>query len=568
MHRNNKKVFFVSVFISSLMIVGALSVRAEEETNIPEEPSEEQIASAGIVFPIKELGNCEDKKACKAYCDDPSNIESCIAFAEKKGLMKSEEAEKAKKFSKAIRDKNGPGQCDSPKACEAYCENLDHMDECMDFAKKQGVEGKHIESGRKMQEFLKKGGTTPGSCKSRGECEAYCSDFTHAEECLAFAEAAGIDHDINEESNNTAPLPREGIRKFIELSKKGETPGACQSKQACEAYCSSSDHFEECRAFGEKLGFSPPQMSGNGNQSRPAGPGGCDSAQSCSDFCSAPENIQTCLQFSKNHGLEKRIKSFSDVQERFEKGEFNEGRFFGGPEKENKGDRPNFPTNVPGAEECGRIAAEAKDENAREEIHRKVEECIRESLNSRAMQENQSNEKMKRDFPSFPKERQKNMEMEMRGRMFENQNRNLPPQFQQQKDFQMNDMMRDEKERMMREGERMPSEEEFQTNDMMRFEQEKRMMEERNMIPATGDFRDMQGNIPPSSGSFAPPANMTSEPTMMPSSFETMPSQPSSPSFEQQAPPAPSEPASWSSPSLLGTVLWPILELLSPRSTR
>ena len=43
---------------------------------------------SSITFPVADLGGCESKEACKAYCDIETNKESCLSFAESRGLMK------------------------------------------------------------------------------------------------------------------------------------------------------------------------------------------------------------------------------------------------------------------------------------------------------------------------------------------------------------------------------------------------------------------------------------------------------------------------------------------------
>src|SRR3989344_4240166 len=35
-----------------------------------------------IVYPVAELGNCQNEQECRAYCDDSENIAQCVAFAE------------------------------------------------------------------------------------------------------------------------------------------------------------------------------------------------------------------------------------------------------------------------------------------------------------------------------------------------------------------------------------------------------------------------------------------------------------------------------------------------------
>src|SRR3989344_2771511 len=71
-----------------------------------------------ITFPVSELGNCKDKKACHAYCDDLAHVTECVAFAESHGLMSTDEARQARKFSRL--GGKGPGGCTSKDSCESY----------------------------------------------------------------------------------------------------------------------------------------------------------------------------------------------------------------------------------------------------------------------------------------------------------------------------------------------------------------------------------------------------------------------------------------------------------------
>ena len=39
--------------------------------------------SEDIQYPVKELGNCQDEKECRTYCDKPENMDACVTFAKK-----------------------------------------------------------------------------------------------------------------------------------------------------------------------------------------------------------------------------------------------------------------------------------------------------------------------------------------------------------------------------------------------------------------------------------------------------------------------------------------------------
>lgn len=263
-----------------------------------------QTAEAGITFPIPELGNCGSKEECKAYCDDPANMPACIRFAKSHGLMNEAEASRAEKFGQRLVADGGPGGCRTPKECETFCSNLNNIEACISFAEEHGVEDKHVKEGKKILAYIQAGGQMPGGCTSKESCEAYCGDFNHAEECFSFAERAGI-----EQVREGAPSP-EQFQKFLELAKRGETPGGCKSKDECENYCRSADRFEECVTFGERAGFIQSEQAQKIRATGGFGPGGCNSEESCKAYCNDPAHQEECFRFAEEHGFikEEEIK--------------------------------------------------------------------------------------------------------------------------------------------------------------------------------------------------------------------------------------------------------------------
>lgn len=209
-----------------------------------------------IQFPVPELGNCGDQAQCRAYCEDVEHMDSCVSFALLHGLMTQEEADRASKFKDAMRNEGGPGACRDPRVCEAYCSEVSHLDECIKFAESQGYEGREVEEGRKLKVYLEEGGEMPGGCRSQADCERYCGDFEHLNQCLALAKKLNL---RMQERHTGGEISTEKMEMVIELMKAGQTPGGCTSREGCEAYCVSEEHMEECRAFGERIGFSAPE---------------------------------------------------------------------------------------------------------------------------------------------------------------------------------------------------------------------------------------------------------------------------------------------------------------------
>ena len=213
-----------------------------------------------ITFPVAELGNCANKEECKAYCDEVEHIEQCVDFAERHGLMHGAELEEAKKVVHA----------------------------------------------------LSQGAQLPGGCRNKEECEVYCKDGSHIEECIAFAEAAGF----------MSPEELADAKRVAPLMARGEMPGGCRNKEECEVYCSEASHVEECVTFFEKAGFMSAEEAEMFRKTGGRGPGGCTGRGECDAFCNNPENQNECFEFAKEHDLipEEELHNIEEGLTRFHEG--------------------------------------------------------------------------------------------------------------------------------------------------------------------------------------------------------------------------------------------------------
>ena len=202
--------------------------------------------SEDIIFPVEELGSCQNETECRAYCDKEENITPCVDFAEKHNLMSKEEISKARAFAKS---KNRPGDCKNETECEAYCEDIKNIDLCLSFAEKNGfIDEKELKEAQQVAKALKEGANLPGGCGNKKQCETYCENTDHIEECVAFAEKAGfMSGEELEEAKKAAKAISSGIKP----------PGNCKGKNQCDSYCSDSSHMEECLSFAEAAGFIP-----------------------------------------------------------------------------------------------------------------------------------------------------------------------------------------------------------------------------------------------------------------------------------------------------------------------
>ena len=253
-------------------------------------------------------GGCQSHTECETYCEDDGHIDECLEFAERENLLSGEELEEARRVSAAVRAGNRlPGGCRSKAACEVYCAELDHLAECLSFAEISGlISSSELAEAKKVLKAVQAGHRPPGGCQGKRQCESYCNDPEHMEECLEFGLAAGF---LDEREAEEARL-------VLPLLKSGQTPGKCRSKEQCEAYCADETHFLECTEFAVKAGFIPPEEAAMLKKVLPflqAGktPGKCRSKEQCEAYCQDPAHRQECTEFALKAGL----MSPEDLQE-------------------------------------------------------------------------------------------------------------------------------------------------------------------------------------------------------------------------------------------------------------
>src|SRR3989344_8891035 len=238
-------------------------------------------------------GGCVGKDVCEEYCNDISHIDECISFAEENDLMPPEELEEAKKVQSAMRRGVNPPACGNKKACDVYCEAPEHMEECIAFGIEAGfIHGKEAEDAQKMLEAVKRG-VKPPPCRGREECDEYCSSPDNMEVCMNFAMEAGF---MSEQEKADS-------QKMLEALRKGVKPPLCRGKDECDVYCGQEEHLEECMNFAVAAGFMSEEDAKMARKTGGKGPGDCKGKEECEAFCSNPDNQQTCFNFAKEHGL-------------------------------------------------------------------------------------------------------------------------------------------------------------------------------------------------------------------------------------------------------------------------
>jgi hypothetical protein len=272
--------------IFSVALIGT-TVAQNNNASLPD-------ALANMTYPIPELGNCKDQADCKIYCDDSANTEACINYAEKKNLMSEEDLRVAKKF--VAGGSKGPGSCKGKKECQAYCEDKNHIDECVSYAETNGLmKGEELQKAKKVQSAIKKGVKFP-SCKNKTECDAYCEESGHMEECIMFAKEAGLLSDEELQNSN----------KVLTAVKQGVKLPACKGKEACDMYCAEASHADECVNFAIAAGIVTEDEARIIKETGGVGPGGCKNKSECNSYCGNEANRQVCKDFAIAHNIQQQ----------------------------------------------------------------------------------------------------------------------------------------------------------------------------------------------------------------------------------------------------------------------
>jgi len=300
-------------------------------------------------------GGCQSERECDSYCRNPEHGEECLDFAVSEGFLTAEEAEQIgrqfrgdfdrdfgpgqighddfdddfdinkERVLALLAEQGGPGGCASFDECEAYCNDPSNDEECFDFA----IEHDLFQGDREDIEKFKRirDAEGPGGCRGF-ECREYCDEPGHESECLDFAQQHGL---ITAEE-------AQRIQGFMQATLDGG-PGGCRGR-ACEEYCNSPDHREECFAFATDNNLLSPEEIAEIEKFRDVekkianegGPGGCRSERECRNYCSDTSHFDECAAFAVQEGFldpeeaERGLRRFIEIEE-FGAGDFRRGDF-------------------------------------------------------------------------------------------------------------------------------------------------------------------------------------------------------------------------------------------------
>lgn len=250
-------------------------------------------APVNITYPISELGNCQNQQACRTYCDDTTHLDACLTYAQQHNLLSEQEIKDAREYQDVLKGK-GPGGCTDQQSCRTYCDDITHIQECVAFAQDHNLLPKEeLARAQQVAKALSSGAQLPGGCTSAQSCETFCSNPKNVSACFAFAQKAGM---MSQEEINQA-------QKIIPLMEQGKTPGGCTSKDSCESYCEDGAHLQECVTFAQQAGMMSKEEGDLALKTGGKGPGGCTSKDSCDAYCNDGAHQEECLAFAQKYGL-------------------------------------------------------------------------------------------------------------------------------------------------------------------------------------------------------------------------------------------------------------------------
>ncbi|OGI61817.1 hypothetical protein A2645_01035 [Candidatus Nomurabacteria bacterium RIFCSPHIGHO2_01_FULL_39_9] len=190
------------------------------------------------------------------------------------------------------------GNCKSESDCKSYCDKPGNIIACVSFGEKNGLVS--APEAARAREFADVlKGEGPGACKDKEACESYCNDINNVDECLTFAE-----------KHNLIPASELKEAKKVQkvLKEGGKLPGGCSNKKSCDDYCEKPGNIEECFAFAEKAGFIPPEELEHARKAIPLiasgqSPGGCKTKDECQNYCEKEANATECINFAEKAGF-------------------------------------------------------------------------------------------------------------------------------------------------------------------------------------------------------------------------------------------------------------------------
>ncbi len=331
-----------------------------------------QTTLSNITFPIQELQGCASLDACRVFCDDFKNASACLSFAEKKGLIKKKDVQRALKFIQLVVTGDAPvSGCSDQYECLNQCALPENQSQCFRWAKDNGlvtnisngdepsvpqdnntdqIEAPSTENTDQIISPDESNTPEPeisvtASPKITTAPKKKVFIDTKTTETPKPSDTENQDQDQNldqnlQDSTNTQDTTSDQIspavdrgndhykQRIKEILARENGPGGCKTFDECGAFCSQPQHSTACLDFARKHGLMSDQDIQKAEQlvNRP-GPGGCI-GQQCQTYCSDVNHQEACLKFAlDNHFVSQTEADNIRNSQKLQRGL----RTFGGP---------------------------------------------------------------------------------------------------------------------------------------------------------------------------------------------------------------------------------------------
>jgi hypothetical protein len=209
-----------------------------------------QTSMATLKFPIPELGNCKNIRACAVFCDNPINQTACTNFGKEKGLIQVTPIVQNSQVFVQARQTLG---CINETSCRTLCEQPAYHDRCVAFARSQGLIPQiTTKPTPTIQPELFIATQQELGCNTQDTCAAFCSIPTNRSACNLFA----LTHSLIKPTH----IPE----KKSEVLQEAQKEFGCTSIDSCSTFCSVPENQPKCidlaKRFGKVVQIEPTRL--------------------------------------------------------------------------------------------------------------------------------------------------------------------------------------------------------------------------------------------------------------------------------------------------------------------
>lgn len=260
-------------------------------------------AHAYYYFPIPELGYCRDTKECRLFCQIPVNTPACWSY-HKYVMMEGDQVLGTSTVSLTYPIAQ-LDNCSSPEVCFAYCQKIENLKTCLDFANiiRSQIETNSATSpsvSDQAQNQKLEAAKLELGCDGKQACLALCQSKENYAKCSEFAKKNGLEKAVVQKFNSNVTQ---------EIAKAAQTELGCDNEYKCQTYCNNPDNKKSCLEFARKNNLikPPPEMANEEAKAKIIEEAKeilhCDSYSACASLCDRAEFKEKCMILAKKYNL-------------------------------------------------------------------------------------------------------------------------------------------------------------------------------------------------------------------------------------------------------------------------